>query len=61
MNFKDIVTKQIQSISNLDKILDEQCLSGINVPTDVRHILKGMLKLDPNERMRPRDILAHLK
>ncbi|KAL4477752.1 hypothetical protein ABPG72_018926 [Tetrahymena utriculariae] len=59
--FESIIQKQIETINNLDFILNEQNYSNIVVDDQLRSLLKRMLTINPSQRISPREIIETLQ
>jgi dual specificity tyrosine-phosphorylation-regulated kinase 2/3/4 len=58
--FQQIIHKQVEVIENLDWYLTQENYSGIKPDAAIVKVLKGMLELEPEERMSPKKVVEIL-
>lgn len=55
--FQKIIEKQVEVIQNLDWYLAQENYSGLKPDAAIIKVLKGMLELEPEERMSPKKVV----
>lgn len=58
--FQKIIDKQVDVIKNLDYFITQENYSGIKADAAIVKVLKGMLELEPEERISPKKVVEIL-
>ena len=58
--FEKIIKKQLNVVQNLEAHLVSDCYSGIILDKDIKHVMKRMLAIDPNQRISPQETIEYL-